>query len=84
MAIAEGETGWHLDRRVPVAIILVLVGQLFGFGYIYANLETRVTHIESAVRDQAAATRAVPERLASIEATLIAIKDRLNRFDPSR
>jgi hypothetical protein len=76
----DNPNGWHLDKRVPVAIILVLIGQIFGFGYIYASLETRVAHLEGGLREQVYAMRQVPERLAGIEATLLAIKERLDRF----
>ena len=38
--------GWHLDRRVPITLIIVIVTQLVGFGILYGNLENRVTHLE--------------------------------------
>lgn len=72
----RGES-WHLDKRVPLSIIFVLIVQLAGFGMIYGQLENRVTHLEQQQRETAAAVRQVPERLARLEAILERIERQL-------
>jgi hypothetical protein len=80
MSIYEGEERradqhWVLKKEINISIILVLLGQLVMFAVAWGNLENRVTNVEGKVQlfDK------VPERLASIEATLISIKERLDR-----
>lgn len=36
------ETGWHLDKRVPVALIIVLMLQLIGAVWSFATLTSKV------------------------------------------
>jgi hypothetical protein len=66
---------WVLKKEINISIILVLLGQIVMFSVYVGNLENRVTNIEGKIQlfDK------VPERLASIEATLISIKERLDR-----
>ena len=42
----EAEKHWHLDRRVPVSIIGVLLIQIVLFAYAFGRLENRVTTVE--------------------------------------
>lgn len=69
----EGRESWHLDKRVPVAIVVTLVVQLVGFAFMYGKLESRVTHLE----DQSRMVGLVPERLARLEAILERIERQL-------
>lgn len=39
---------WHLDKKVPLAIIFTLVGQLAGFGWIASKLDSRIESLEKA------------------------------------
>ena len=66
---------WVLKKEINISIILVLLGQIVMFSVAWGNLENRVSNVEGKVQlfDK------VPERLASIEATLISIKERLDR-----
>jgi hypothetical protein len=74
---APGKEPWHLDKRVNISVIAGLVLQAIIFGMAWGNVENRVTQLE-ADRNH---LKSVPERLAGIEATLLAIKERLNRDD---
>lgn len=75
---------WHLDKRVPLSIIGVLLLQIAGFGMIYGKLENRVTNIENRVSQTEDSFRQVPERLARVEALLEILVDRLERSDDRR
>lgn len=68
---------WHLDKRVPVALILVIVAQTFGWGWWAASISERVTSLElwrSDSKDAAA-------RLAVLESQIADIKDILRRIE---
>jgi uncharacterized membrane protein YukC len=67
--------GWHLDKRVPVAIIIALVMQAIYFSYSYGQVEARVDNVEA----QQEAVRAIPERLAKVETLLQEIRDSLRQ-----
>lgn len=66
---------WHLKKEVNISIIAAIIAQCVLFGVAWGNMENRVATLEATARDM----RSVPERLASIDATLIAIKERLDR-----
>ncbi len=68
---------WHLDKRVPVALILAIVAQTFGWGWWAASISERVTALElwrSDSKDAAA-------RLAVLESQIADIKDILRRIE---
>lgn len=46
--------GWHLDKRVPLAIIMTIVMQSCGLIWWAASLENRVVTLERASNDVAA------------------------------
>ena len=48
MADCGEKDSWHLDKKVPLAIILTLVGQLAGFGWIASKLDSRIESLEKA------------------------------------
>jgi len=64
-----------LDKRVNISVIVTLVLQALFFGIAWGNVANRVSQLE--VERQK--LDVIPERLASIEATLIAIKERMDR-----
>jgi len=40
--------GWHLDKRVPLGIILTILLQTFALGAFITRLEGRVSNLEAA------------------------------------
>lgn len=80
MADNVNKEPWHLDKRVNISVILTLAIQAICFGIAWGNVENRVTNLES----QRQKFDQVPERLASIEATLLAIKERVDRMEPRK
>lgn len=45
----KDDLSWHLDRRVPVAIILAMAGQLFTGIWWASNINTEVTQLRTDV-----------------------------------
>lgn len=68
---------WHLDKRVNISMIVGLILQAVLFGMAWGNVENRVSQLEIDRQK----FDIVPERLASIEATVLAIKERIDRID---
>ncbi|MBI3453384.1 MAG: hypothetical protein HY057_11280 [Rhodospirillales bacterium] len=77
--MGERNESWHIDRRVNVSIIVVLVVQLLGFGVLYGQLENRVSNIEGQQKGLAAQVITLPERLARLEAILERIERQISR-----
>lgn len=42
------ERAWHLDKKVPIAIILTIMAQTFGLGWYASSISSRVTALEQA------------------------------------
>ena len=40
---------WHLDKRIPVALICMMIGQVFGLGYFVSNLDHRIANNEDKI-----------------------------------
>lgn len=75
------DNGWHLDKRVPVAIIFTLVAQIVGFGWIFGALENRVAQLERRADIQAAIVRELPEKLGRLDEQMRSVKQTLERID---
>lgn len=70
------EKQWHLDRRVPLALILTLVAQTFGFGWWASGLTTRVEALE---RHQLS-TSTQGDRLVRLETQVQYLVDSINEL----
>lgn len=68
---------WHLDKRIPVALIVALALQAGGGLWWASNINARVEVVEQALLGGVADR----ERIARIEATLNAIDARLERME---
>lgn len=42
----RSELHWHLDKKVPIALILAIIGQTFAFGWWAAAQSARVDALE--------------------------------------
>ena len=40
---------WHLDKRIPVALICMMICQVFGLGYFVSNLDHRIGNNEDKI-----------------------------------
>lgn len=66
---------WHLDRRVPIALIVSLILQTVILGMWVGGIQERVARNERDI----AASQDTGERLARLEALLETILARLDR-----
>lgn len=66
---------WHLDKRVPLALILTIVIQTAMLGVWVGTVQARVTANEKAI----AASANTAERLARIEAILERVERRMEQ-----
>lgn len=73
MTPSDDDKKWHLDRKVPIAIIVTLAVQTAGFAFWTGALSQRVEHLER--REVATAPHA--ERLIRLETRMESIADHL-------
>lgn len=81
---ASGKPGddsrWHLDKKVPIALILALVGQTFAFGWWASAQSARIdmlekegARLERRVDTQERVTTNASDRLIRVEEKISAI-----------
>lgn len=73
----QSENHWHLDKRVPIALIFTIFIQTATMGVWVGSIQSRVDANERAI----AASADTAERLARIEAILERVERRLDRED---
>lgn len=69
--------GWHLDKRVPLALILALALQTGTFGFWLGSVQNRVTNLEQ----RSSLNEEVRERLVRVETLLEGVVSRMDRRD---
>jgi hypothetical protein len=67
---------WHLDKRVPLAILLAIFLQTAGVFYWGGQLETRVSNIEARL----AQTQDVSQRMSRLEEGISWIKQAITQL----
>ena len=77
MADRQDDRHWHLDRRVPVALIVTIVMQTIGIVWWAASISARVDVLEARLRD----TRHNQNRIVRLEANQNAVYQRLDRIE---
>ena len=68
---------WHLDRKVPIALIIMLAMQLVTAIWFFSSLEHRVTALESVTAN----STQMLERTVKIETRVENMKDILTRIE---
>lgn len=71
--------GWHLDKRVPLAMIFAIVVQTIGLVAFVARLETRVTHLEAS--EARAASMDLSGRIIKVETQLSGLNETTDRIE---
>lgn len=74
--IDKSDASWHVDRKVPVAVIIALVFQTGGFIWWGAKADERLSSLERKVESSAPQA----DRLTRVEVNIEAIKDSLNEI----
>jgi hypothetical protein len=66
------------DRRIPVAVVLLMIAQIFGFGWYMSGLDARLVAVESTLSKSSIVDhnydrelRLLLERLARMETQII-------------
>lgn len=70
---------WHLDKKVPITILIVLIGNIFYCVWFAAKADSRLATLEMITRDNSQ----VIERLVRVETQLQAVKETASRIDAS-
>lgn len=68
---------WHLDRRVPLALILAIVVQTAALGIWVGTIQTRVSQLEK-IQD---ARSSQLERIVTVESRLAFMAETLSRLE---
>jgi hypothetical protein len=71
------DNNWHLDKRVPIALILTILIQTGAVGLVIGQTLTRVASLETKMEK----SDGVSERLARLEAASAFQVDTLRRIE---
>lgn len=69
--IDASDRSWHLDRKVPIAMIAAIGIQTVAFGFWAGAASQRITALE----EKATLAAAQPERLAKVETRLESVQE---------
>lgn len=72
----QADTQWHLDKKVPIALILVILAQTAAAGLVAGNFQARVNSLEDAQKLMAPQA----ERLTRLEVKLETALDNLSEI----
>lgn len=75
---------WHLDKRIPVALILTILAQTFAAGVWLSSLNSRVAALELSEAGRPARLEVWNNdraRLAVVESNLVEIRRSLTRIE---
>ena len=69
------DSGWHLDKKVPITLIIVLLGQLCLGVWMFSEHDQRIENLEDRNKALERRLASIPERMAKLEATMADIRD---------
>lgn len=75
------DSGWHLDKRVPIGIIIAILVQTVTITWYASQLANQVETNREEIARIRMQSQNTPERLARIEEKLNAIIARMDRRD---
>ncbi len=78
MGEPENDKAWHLDRRVPLALIFAILVQTAGAFWWASSISSRVANLETQVANQAATNIPSVERMTRVETKLDAMREDVN------
>ena len=71
----EQPHGWHLDKKVPISLILTIVAQIFAFGYVSATQNERINALEKNSIDSQKAIMSIQILSSSMESMRDDVKE---------
>lgn len=88
MAARENSESWHLDKKVPIALIVTMMAQVVGFAWwasaqnsLVATHERRLDAAERRIDLSEGGARAISERVVRIEANTENIARSVQRIE---
>lgn len=69
---------WHLDRRVPVAIIVTIMIQLLGGAWVASQLVSRLENVEKTALNNRHSVEKMEERQRLSETAYARLEERMN------
>lgn len=79
--MADDEASWHLDKRVPIALIFAFVIQTITLVYVGTNWKSDIDHRVVALEKSDDMRRPQSDRLLTVEIRLGTIQDSLKRIE---
>lgn len=73
----NNENEWHLDKKVPITLIVAILVQTFAAGVAISRMDSRITQLE--VNEQALAIER-KERRSNVEARIGLLFEERNRL----
>lgn len=87
MAEDPAATGWHLDRRVPIALIFAIFAQTVGIVWWASSIEGRVQTLEARSIERSDLSGRITRQEAlmeGVQAGVNRIEDKLDRLFENR
>jgi hypothetical protein len=70
---------WHLDKRIPIATILAILGQAIALGWMASSMDSRIAALERYANELRDAR--IRERLSVEEASTVVGTQRFTHLD---
>lgn len=81
MTDQEYEQSWHLDKKVPIAMIVTIVLQTGAFVWFAARLDHRVEALERSEARQTTTAPVQADRLTRVEVKVEGIQEGVHRIE---
>lgn len=77
----DSKEHWHLDKKVPITLLMVLIAQFGGMAMYVAGLKNQSDENTRRITTLEVQIQKIPERLASLEAQMTDTRSTLNRIE---
>lgn len=78
--MATQDRAWHIDKRVPVALILMILMQTFGAAWWASSTDTRVSTLERRMDATTLTMAPQADRLTRVEVKLETVQSGINEI----
>ena len=75
------ESGWHLDRKVPITLIVLIIFNFAGFVWVASQMDARITANEKSISEIKSVTNNLPANMATLQAQMVNIERSLARIE---